>query len=118
MKNLFLVICLVLFCGSCQTIHYTNKSDVPQDYTYSKWHHIGILGLLEFSDPVNIQSICNDKNWKAVRTQKGFLQGLIPVASNVILSAVGIPAIGSYIYTPEEVAVACSAPLNTPPEPK
>ncbi len=83
---------------------------MPQDYTYSKWHHIGLFGLMEFSDPVDVQSICNDKSWKAVRTQKGFLQGLIPVLSNVILSYMGLPAIGRSIYTPEEVAVACSAP--------
>ena len=102
----------------CYTIHFVkDSSSVPQYYTYSSWHHIGLLGLMEFSDPVNLKNICGNKDqWGAVKVQTGILQGLV--------RSIVIPTGGSYyspelrtdvpytvgvgqFYSPEEVSVSC-----------
>ena len=106
--SLSLSLFLLIFSVSCQTIHYTNKSEIPHHYTYSKWHHIGILGLMEFSPPVNVKETCGQRDWKAVRTQKNFLQALVSGAIAGALNMVynGLGSLG--LYTPEEVSVACN----------
>ena len=114
MLRLFLsFLFLIVFSVSCQTIHYTNKSEVPHQYTYTQWHHIGLLGLIEFSSPVNVKAKCGEKGWKAVRTQKNVLQAL---TAGLVSSVVGqllrkiSPTLGilGNVYSPEEVSVACN----------
>ena len=104
---------LIVFSVSCQTIHYTNKSEVPHQYTYTQWHHIGLLGLLEFSSPVNVKAKCGDKGWKAVRTQKNVLQalttGLVSLVVGGILRHISLIFVRlGNVYSPEEVSVACN----------
>ena len=109
-KILLPLLFLIVFSVSCQTIHYTNKSEVPVGgYSYSQWHHIGVLGFVEFSSPVNVKAACGDKGWKAARTQKNILQGLMAMSISVIALYI-YPGLGAVnlIYTPEEASVACS----------
>lgn len=110
-----LILLLFLGLSGCYTIHFTKKNYHFAGYNYSKWHHIGLLGLLEFSDPVNLKATCGEEdNWQAVRVQTGFLQGLIsfiptPTGISIPFSDTSIPMtgiIGSF-YSPEEVSIAC-----------
>ena len=112
MRRLFLLISFFSLTG-CYTIHFTNGSNMPTEYTYSQWHHIGLLGLMEFSAPVNLKSICKENNWKAVKTETGFLQGLMRMISIPLGSygygEVQVPTainIGTF-YSPESVSIAC-----------
>ena len=110
MFKLLLPFLLIIFSVSCQTIHYTKKSGASVHYyTYSQWHHVGILGFVEFSPPVNVKMTCEDKGWKAVRTQRNVLQGLMSLAISASSQFV-YPALGliNFIYTPHEVSVACN----------
>ena len=76
MKNLILC-CMFFGLTGCYTMHFV-KEHRPAVYNYTQWHHIGILGLVEFSDPVNLRSVCSGEDrWQAVRVQTGFLQGLV-----------------------------------------
>ena len=123
MKNL--ILCCVFFgLAGCYTMHFV-KDRQPVGYTSTQWHHIGILGLVEFSDPVNLRSVCNGEDrWQAVRVQTGFLQGLvswIPLSidfysdigsGNVVGSGVkslaGLAGLNvGVFYSPEEVSVSC-----------
>ena len=97
----------LVFSISCQTIHYTNKSEVPYNYTYSQWHHIGILGLMEFSPPVNVKASCSNKGWKAVRTQTNVLQALVKGVIAFALDQVSLGLGKLSLYSPEEVSIAC-----------
>ena len=113
MKRLILLISFFSLTG-CYTIHFTKGSNMPTEYTYSKWHHIGLLGLMEFSAPVNLKKVCGGKNnWKAVKTETGFLQGLVQLISIPMGSygygEVQIPttiSIGTF-YSPKSVSIAC-----------
>ena len=84
-----------LFLGACSTIHFHNGEDATKAYEQENWHHIGVLSLVEFSDPVNLKQACEDSAWESVRTQKAGLQVLVHL-------------LAGWIYSPEEVSVACS----------
>ena len=116
MKYLFLIFLFFNLTG-CYTIHFIkDKSSIPEQYTYSTWHHIGLLGLMEFSDPVNLTAICGSANkWNSVKVQTGFLQGLIrmiviPVSSyynDALQTTIPVTVGVSNFYSPEEVSISC-----------
>ena len=117
-RNICFLSLFLFSLSSCYTIHFSKGSNFPY-YQTSQWHHIGLLGLMEFSDPVNLEQICPANSWDSVRVQTGFLQGLVRYIS--------IPTGGSYtmerpwgsteewpitisigtFYSPEEVSVSC-----------
>ena len=106
-----------LFClSSCYTIHFKRTGRLANNYQITQWHHIGLFGLMEFSPPVNLK-VCPRDSWMAVRTQIGFLQGLVTNiqfprggSTPVPDTDISIPntiSVGTF-YSPEEVAIACS----------
>ena len=110
----FSLLFLIVFSVSCQTIHYTNKAEVPTHYTHTQWHHIGLLGLLEFSPPVNVKARCGNEGWRAVRTQKNILQALATGVATAIagrLLQMVHPLLNSFgnVYSPEEASISCKS---------
>lgn len=101
-------------------MHFSKEAQAPPaEYTYSQWHHIGLLGLMEFSDPVDLKSICKRSDWRAVRVQTGLLQGLvrniaIPTGETYYSEELGeevpLPLPIAQFYSPEEVSITCSNP--------
>lgn len=96
MKKIALIIALCL--SGCTTIHFDNGTDVSGLANAQKWHHIGIISLVEFSAPVNLESECGNKEWSSVQTQltpinmlAGFVAGLI------------VPG----VWSPKSVEVTC-----------
>lgn len=65
--------------NGCYKITFKNgsKQQAPLVYIHEKWHHDGVLGLVEFSDPVNLKMYCDNKSWSAVQTHMTFVQGLV-----------------------------------------
>ena len=96
MKKIALIIALCL--SGCTTIHFDNGTDVSGLANAPKWHHIGILSLVEFSAPVNLETECGNKEWNSVQTELTFLNGL---ASSIVNSVV--PA----AWSPKTVEVTC-----------
>ena len=116
MKYLFLIFIFFNLTG-CYTIHFTkDNSSFPAQQTYSSWHHIGLAGLMEFSDPVNLTDICGNANrWNTVRVQTGILQGLVQMISipidtyynEALQTTLPITINLGAFYSPEEVRVSC-----------
>lgn len=116
----------LIFLSSCYTIHFTKNEKLSSSLSYeiSQWHHIGLLGFVEFSDPVNLKNICQKDSWEAVRVRTGFLQGLVRAISYPISAftvggiareeeAIKVPvpvpvtiSVGHF-YSPEEVSISC-----------
>ena len=116
MKQILLFFFFLNLTG-CYTIHFIKDNNYPTgEYTYTFWHHIGLLGLLEFSQPVDLKSICGNVNqWKSVRVQTGFLQGLVktitvPVGvhydANLNINVPYGPSLSTF-YSPEQVSISC-----------
>ena len=125
-RKIFSLFVALFFLCSCYTINFKrDSSSTDEFYQFSQWHHIGLLGLVEFSAPVNLKEICSEDSWESVRVRTGFLQGLISklqgvASSYVIPSGKGIQISGEtnvpmpgviffsgVLYSPEEVSVAC-----------
>lgn len=121
MKYLFLTFILLNLTG-CYTIHFLKDSNSSQgSYMFTSWHHIGLLGLMEFSPPVNLKTTCGGPDkWESVRVQTGFLQGLVRTLSIPTGSTSSVPSAGggtvevptgiaiSSLYSPEQVSVSCN----------
>ncbi|MDW8189885.1 MAG: hypothetical protein RMK80_02815 [Pseudobdellovibrionaceae bacterium] len=84
---------LFLILSSCHTIHLKNGKTYNKQYDTADFHHIFVLGFVEFSDPVVPQNMCPN-GWDSVRTRTGPLQILVG-------------AFTGPIYSPREVSVAC-----------
>lgn len=85
---------LLFSLTACSTIQFSQTDTYSEEVTSASWHHGGIFGLVEFSDPVNLKQACDGKELKTFTTEQTFLQGLV---SGVTYS----------LYTPRNVAVAC-----------
>lgn len=65
-----------------------------------RWHHGGVLGLVEFSDPVALDRACPG-GVAGIEQRTSFLNGL---AANLTGS----------LYTPQSVTVECMSTTATP----
>ena len=111
MKYILILLSFLASLSSCYTIHFSKTSQSPpQEYQFTSWHHIGLAGLFEFSDPVNLKEICSENgDWSSVRVQTGFVQGLVKGLSIPTGSKVApFINIGGF-YSPEQVSTQCVA---------
>jgi hypothetical protein len=76
MRKLRIFVSLAFFAAasSCSTIYFHNGSQTYVDH--DEWHHDGIIRLVEFSSPVNLNERCEGKNWGTVKTEESFLNWL------------------------------------------
>lgn len=118
MKYIGLIFILFFFC-SCATIRFVKSSDNEEAYKKHQFHHIGLLGLYEYSSPVSPEKVCGSDNVSYIETEHSLVTWairyipsylgqtlwLMPdpsvAAFGLILSSVGL------IYTPMSVNVAC-----------
>ena len=62
----------------CSTMYFHNGGiDGPKDTEYSDWHHDGVLRLVEFSDPVDLNAKCERAGWSEIKIEQSFIQGLV-----------------------------------------
>ena len=95
-----LLLSAALMLGGCYKIDYvrsTPSSGVP---TSTEWHHIGIIGLVEFSDPVPLQNIC-PTGFSKVHHEVSFINGLVTYGLNVF-GGLG------FLYQPSTISVYCN----------
>lgn len=80
MKRVVVLTALLVGLGGCSTLHFDN-GDRSTDYTYREWHHDGILDLVEFSPPVDMRGRCGGNDWRSVKVEKSFTNGLADAVS-------------------------------------
>lgn len=89
---------VALVGAGCHKIYYHNGGPLIANKSVAQakeWHHIGILGLVEFSKPVDLKKYCPAKGWSTIETEDSFLSGLV---SGVTYS----------FYTPREAHIVCN----------
>jgi len=90
-------ILLASFTSGCHKVYYHNGGPLVANKDaalVSEWHHIGVIGLVEFSDPVDLKAYCSTSGWSAVETENSFLSGLVS-------------AVTYSLYTPRKANVVC-----------
>ncbi len=81
----------------CHKIYYHNGGPMVANKDaalVNEWHHDGVLGLVEFSEPVDLKTYCSGRGWSTVETENSFLTGLV---SGVTYG----------LYTPRMANVVC-----------
>lgn len=92
-----LILGLILLSG-CTSIHFDNGAQTAVlQANENQWHHNYLLSLYEGSDPVDLASECQDKQWASVKTEL--------TAAN-IFSSFFVNFIGP-IWYPKTVEVTC-----------
>ena len=118
--KLLLLFFIIMNLTGCYTMHFVRTEQSSSlNYTHSQWHHVGGLGFVEFSEPVNLIPVCNGVDrWRAVRVQTGWLQVLVRVIPipvwfpDIKYRQLYIPNVPIFfpiniVYSPEQVSVAC-----------
>lgn len=83
MKLLITLSLTFIFLTGCTTIHF--DKDTPTNATATEtqnWHHNVVLGLIEISDPVDLEEECKDKEWTSVQTELSFVDGFVSAVVN------------------------------------
>jgi hypothetical protein len=76
--SLFLIVAGSAFLGTaCSTIYFHNGPTRAAELENVEWHHDGILRLVEFSSPVDLNDRCESKPWTTVKVEKTFIQGFV-----------------------------------------
>ncbi len=99
-RNLALAGAAGLLLAGCFKIDYTYGPSNPAP-SYDNWHHIGIFGLIEFSDPVDLDLVC-PTGFARVHYEISFINGLFPPALNII-------AFLGWMYQPSTIRVYCNS---------
>jgi len=89
----------LLLTTGCYKIDYVQGPSQPYPQRV-EWHHIGIFGLVEFSEPVRLDQIC-PQGFARVHNERSVLNSLVTIA----LGTVGM----SWAYSPYTVDVFCSS---------
>src|SRR3974390_625717 len=90
MKKLLILGLLAAFALSgCHTIHFDNGPEAEKETRselFSHWHHDGILQLVEFSDPEDMNHVCQQNEWTSVGVEQGFPQAIIAFFVGILYS--------------------------------
>ncbi len=93
---MYKVLLITLFT-SCSTITFINtESSRPLSQAKNNWHHVGILGFAEISDPFSPQMFCKNTNWGKITVEQR--------APQVITSL--LPYLSAW-YRPWNVKIEC-----------
>ena len=100
-KILGVLLALLLINAGCAKMNFV-KGEPSNDpsRTYEEWHHIGILQLVAFSDPVNMGQRCEETDWNHIKTSIGPVQALVHWF------------VGG-LYGPYEVKYSCKRPIGS-----
>jgi hypothetical protein len=94
----------VLLGSGCYKVNYVAAPSAPYPQV-TQWHHIGLVGLVEFSSPVMLDQICPG-GFARVENEISFVNGL--VSNPVLPSALGFFGL-SWVYQPHTVKVYCKS---------
>lgn len=99
MKNALTLAALVVapLLVGCHKIYYHKSGPMVANKSsamVNEWHHVGVIGLVEFSEPTDLKTYCGSGSWRSVETENSFLTGLV---SGVTYA----------LYTPRMANVVC-----------
>ena len=87
------LLCIMVMASGCYHIGYTTGAP-PSSFTKESWHHNGVMGLVEFSDPVHLGDICPN--------------GVSKIENWVSFENVLAQALTNSLYNPTTVRTTCA----------
>ncbi len=96
MRTLLILLTTTLVCG-CAPMNFVNGPVVGDTVKREHWHHLTAAGLIELSEPFNMDYYCDDKEWEKV---------------SVVLTAPNVLASVSVLYSPWSIDYECRNPIE------
>ncbi len=102
MSRIGATVLALAFLGSCYRTKFSlrDSTQVTLSEYDENWHHNGILGLVEFSDPVRLDRLC-PTGVAEIEQRQSFLNGLVRVLTYSL-------------YTPQTTTVLCDGASAAP----
>jgi hypothetical protein len=100
LKMTFKTLLAGLALSGCSTLVFTNGSRSTNSFDRGGWHHVGILRLVEFSEPIDLKRSCNEEDWEAIRVEQTFVNGLVRMVSSY--------GTGLALYDPWDYRISCA----------
>ncbi len=100
MKRIAMMASVAAALSGCYKIDYVRSTSAAGAPTAEEWHHIGLFALVEFSDPVPLQTIC-PTGFARVHHEISVVNGALTMA----LGFVGL----SWVYQPSTISVYCNS---------
>ena len=98
MKRTWLILLMLASSSACyrtrMTFRQAPHAEISGDYD-ERWHHDGVFGLAQFSDPVALDRAC-PAGVAEIEQRTSFVNGLVA-------------GLTSSLYTPQTVSVYCLA---------
>lgn len=123
--RLFILVFCVVFCSSCATIRFTESQPTADTVYHEKIHHITLMKLYEYSEPVSPKKICKGRELSYIETEYSlvtwainYIPGIMSQsfnASAVYFKSPWLSSLGMLlsfvpmVYSPMSVKVACQA---------
>ena len=76
-----LPLCLLLLVSGCYKLNFSNGTPTAEEPKIGEWHLNLVFGLIEYQEPIDLHKQCMSAEWKEVKTERTFLQGLISGAT-------------------------------------
>ncbi|MDB5105751.1 MAG: hypothetical protein JWP91_3440 [Fibrobacteres bacterium] len=109
MKNLVLAATLSGLClTGCSVMHFKNGDVASAGHVQEKWHHNGILSLMEFSPVINMKTLCPEKSWSMITTKDTFLTVLAGSVDDVVTAGIARGA-SVDLWNPQAIEWFCGA---------
>lgn len=83
--------------SGCAPMNFVNGPIIGDTVKREHWHHLTAAGLIELSEPFNMDYYCDDKEWEKV---------------TVVLKAPNIMASASVFYNPWSINYECREPIE------
>jgi len=74
MKLLILSACL--FFSACSTMTFVNGPKLDETVVREQWHHLMFMGLIELSEPMDVEYNCGNQQWDSITIERTFLNGI------------------------------------------
>jgi len=70
-KILALIACA--FVTSCSTMNFVNGPKMSDTVIREQWHHLALNGVIEISEPMDINYNCASQQWDSLTIERTFL---------------------------------------------
>lgn len=92
MMKTFSTVLLSLSLCACAPMHFVNGPVIGDTVKREHWHHLTGAGLIELSQPFNMDYYCDNKEWEKI---------------SVLLTTPNVLASASILYNPWSIHYEC-----------
>lgn len=92
---------LIFSLSACSSMEFVNGPKMEQTVIREQWHHLAIGGLIELSEPMDINYKCDNKQWDSITIER-----------SIFNAATGVSYPYLSLYAPWTIIYECREPID------